>query len=75
MNNAIRSDCWSIVGDYSAGEWAKSYVESLNKNGLFKTRGDARQYLKEYLDHQEADWDTPFEVVFVARIVPTEDAD
>ena len=71
----IRGDCWSIVGDYSVGEWAKLHVEGLNNNGLFNTRGDAEQYLKGYVDHQEADWDTPFEVVFVARIVPAEDAD
>ncbi|MCC7083840.1 MAG: hypothetical protein IT427_02405 [Pirellulales bacterium] len=66
----ISGDGWSIVEDIPSGEWAKVYSQALNENGLFKTRMEAERYHKEYRDHQEADWDCPFEVVFVVRIIP-----
>jgi hypothetical protein len=66
----VYGDCYSIVGDFTNREWAKPYSNGLNENGLFRARDEAERYLKEYRDHREGDWDAPFEVIFVLRVIP-----
>jgi hypothetical protein len=65
---AIRGDYWSIVADLSSSDWAARFRSSLNAFGLFARRDDAEAYLREYLDHDEPDSDSPFEVVYVTRV-------
>lgn len=67
---AVRSDYWSIVGDFSRSEWASRFRNCLNESGLFRQRADAEAYLTEYRDRGEPDGDSPFDVVFVARVSP-----
>jgi hypothetical protein len=65
----ICGDYWSIVDDIPASDWAKPYVAALNESGLFRTRNEAAQYLREYRDHREADYDSQFDVVYVVRVI------
>ncbi len=67
----ISGDCWSIVQDLPDSQWAQPYVQRLNGHGLFTTRQDAEAYLQDYITKQEADWDLPFEIVFVMKIAPS----
>lgn len=64
----ISGDCWSIVDDIPESDWAKPYIAILNESGLFPTRSNAERYLGEYRENQETDFDSNFNVVFVARI-------
>ena len=63
----VSGDGWSIVCDMPESDWARPFIASLNEFGLFQTRLDAENYLREYRAHQEADFDSPFDVVFIAR--------
>jgi hypothetical protein len=64
----ISGDGWSIVSDMTASDWARPFVASLNESGLFPNRVQAEEFLRQYCAHKEADYDCPFDVVFVARV-------
>ncbi len=64
----VRGDYWSIVSDISDREWAKRFRSLLNRHGLFQEKKIAIEYLDQYRKNREADWDSPFDVVFVARV-------
>lgn len=64
----VTGDCWSIVGDFAEGDWADAFLVRLNRHGLFADRADAEAYLQEYREHDEADADMDFDVVYVARL-------
>ncbi len=66
----MRGDCWSIVEDIPASEWAAPFAQALNENGLLSLRVEAQRYLDGYREHKEPDCDIPFDVVFVARVIP-----
>ncbi len=66
----LKGDGWSIVGDFSSGEWAKGFLPQLNENGLFRHQSDAERYLHAYREHHEPDAEMPFEVAFVVRVFP-----
>jgi hypothetical protein len=68
----ISGGYWSIVADVPAARWAETYIASFNQNGLFCTREQAEHYLNDYRAHQEPDYDSPFAVVFVARVTDNE---
>jgi hypothetical protein len=68
--SGIGGDSWSIVGDFSSSDWAGPYLAQLNDNGLFNSRDDALQYLKEYCEQKEPDSEDTFKVVFVVQIIP-----
>jgi hypothetical protein len=68
----LDSACYSIIGDFTNRQWALPYLQALNENGLLQTRDEAEQYLREYRDHREGDWDAPFDVTWVSRVVPME---
>lgn len=65
---AIRSDYWSIVDDFSKSSWAEPFRSGLNEHGLFRSGKDAERYLREYKRRNEADSDSPLEVVYVVRL-------
>lgn len=66
---SLRGDYWSIVGDFARSAWASRFRQSLNEFGLFRRRVDAEAYLKEYREQGEPDSDSPFDVVYVVRIL------
>ncbi len=66
----VRTEYWSIVDDISPSDWAIPYRRLLNSSGLFYSRTDAEDYLRDYRAHKEWDADFPFEVVEVIRIKP-----
>jgi hypothetical protein len=65
---SVKGDFWSIVEDFSDSKWAVPYRSQLNSNGLFDSCEVALQYLQEYQDHKEADFDMGLEPVFLARV-------
>ena len=67
----IRWNYWSIVEDFSIGDWAIPYHKRLNPNGLFGEKSDAEAYLRDYRAHRDHDWDSGFNIVEVLRITPT----
>jgi hypothetical protein len=68
----ISGDYWSIVADLSRNDWASRFRKSLNEFGLFSRKADAEAYLREYRDRREPDSDSPFDVVYVVRVLPGE---
>lgn len=66
---AVRGDYWSIVDDFSRNEWASEFRRKLNPFGLFPQRTDAEEYLREYRDRREPDSDSPFDVLYVVRVL------
>ena len=64
----VMGDYWSIVSDISDQEWARRFRSLLNRHGLFQEKKIAIEYLDQYRKNREADWDSPFDVVFVARV-------
>ena len=67
---AVRRDYWSIVADLPQKSWTSRFRNRLNGFGLFARRADAETYLREYRDRGEPDSDSPFDVVYVARVLP-----
>lgn len=67
---SVTGDCWSIVDDMPDSPWAEPFRTRLNAHGLFPNKEDAEQYLQEYQDRREPDWDAELRVVFVARVLP-----
>ena len=65
----VRGDYWSIVADMSDREWAKRFRSLLNRHGLFQEKKVALEYLDQYRKNRDPDWDSPFDVVFVARVM------
>lgn len=66
----IKGDYWSIVNNFSSRNWAVSYKERLNTNGLFPQHSDAESYLREYQKHGDVDWNSDFDIVEVFQIQP-----
>ena len=65
----VRTECWSIVEDFTQSDWAKPYRWRLNRNGLFAERADAEAYLRDYRA-PEFDADFPFDVIDVIGVTP-----
>jgi hypothetical protein len=63
---------WSIVADFCKSEWAGPFKGKLNEHGLFETRSDADEYLKQYIAHGEEDPDTIWDLVYIVRVLPSE---
>ncbi len=65
---SVTADYWSIVSDFSSSKWANTFRSELNEFGLFEDRSTAENYMSEYRLNDEADADSPFEVVLVKRV-------
>lgn len=63
-------DLWSIVLDVPSSDWTAPFRARLNQYWLFDNREDAEKYLQRYREEEEHDWDLPFQVVLVSRVVP-----
>ncbi len=64
----VTGDGWSIVSDFSDGDWARPFCSRLNENGLFNTRIDAESYLALYVEHKDIDYDGPFDVAYIVWV-------
>ena len=64
----VTAGYWSIVADFPDREWAKRFTSLLNRHGLFQEKRIALEYLDQYIKNREADWDSIFDVVFIARV-------
>jgi hypothetical protein len=61
---------WSIVDDFCRSEWARPFQQKLNEHGLFETRSDAQEYLKQYIAHGEEDPDSTWDLIYIVRVLP-----
>lgn len=58
----------SIVDDFCHSDWAKEFLARLNQHGLFSSREDAEEYLRQYVEHEEYDWDCPYRIIYIVRV-------
>lgn len=66
----IPGDLWSIVLGMLPSDWTGPFRARLNEYWLFDNREDAEKYLQKYREEKEHDWDLPFQVILVSRVVP-----
>lgn len=70
----VRSEGWSIVDDISVRDWAASFRQVLNANGLFPKKVDAEAYLRAYRLNGDPDANFQFDIVEVMRVETAQDA-